>query len=434
MMAAVTLAIKIVAAATTYVFTFVLAHTMDINDFGVVGALLSATFLLSVLGVVGQRVVLLRFVPPYLGGEDRAGMTGIVNRAFQVAAIGTTAVFAVVSIATLVVGLLGYVEGWPILILGYLLIPLQGWIDMQAHLSRAYRSIVLALLPKEVLWRGITGVVIVAVFLVNGGVTLDLPIVVGLLVIVLLVLVVAQSLAMKEYLGNPPLSLGGHHVVPATWGPTVLPFWISSVSSIMFANVDVIVVGIMAGGEAAGLYFAANRVVQVLNFFLMSQTIVIGPMVSEAYARGKNDHVRRLVASATIQSAIPTIALAVVLTVAAPWIMGLFGSAFAQSVPILQILSVSVVFAVVLGPSDLIMNMCDRERECMIASAICIALGILLIFLGAWWGGLLGTAIGVLLARGIMKVVLWLLAWRLIGVPTDLFNATLIIVGKSARP
>jgi O-antigen/teichoic acid export membrane protein len=430
-LALVTLATKVAAAGVTYLFTLILARTMKVSDFGVVGTLMSATFLLSVAGSLGQRIALLRFVPQYLDNPDRTILTSLIGRAFAVAAVGTTLPWLVLSIGAGIAGAYGLVDHWPILALGFVLIPLQGWVDMQAHLSRAYHAIVLALLPKEVLWRAIAGACVLGVFFANSGARVSLSTVVALLVVTLLALILGQLYLMYKTLAIPRINLIRSPAIPESWRSTIVPFWLFSLSSILFLHADVIVVGLMFGGEPAGYYFVANRISVLLTFFSMSYNIVIGPMLPSAFHSGSVDKVRAIVFNATYNCFLPTAVAGLAIVILAPYILLLFGEAFEQATTVLQLLVVANVINAAFGPSDIVLNMCGREREAMQTNVATMIFGIGLILAGGWAFGPVGVAAGVVGAVTAKKLVMWWQAAWLLEIRTDVVAAIGHMVNSS---
>ena len=159
---------KLIAAATTYGFTILLARLMSPDAFGKIAFFLNSALFLSAVGACGQQMALLRFVPPLALNDDRQYVSAFATRAFRIAAAGTLAVFCcAVGLAFLAQwfgGLPDYSAS--VLVLGFALIPLVGWIDIQSHLARGFHLIQLSLIPKDILWRAVAGFAVLALYLV----------------------------------------------------------------------------------------------------------------------------------------------------------------------------------------------------------------------------------------------------------------------------
>lgn len=422
--------IKVLAAGVSYAFVFSLVRTMTITDFGIISILMSASLLFSVVGAVGQQMAMIRFVPPFINRDDRSVMYELVGRSFRLAIVGSAIVFIILS--SLVIGstALGLVDNPGVWIFGLLLIPAVAIIDMQSYLARACRSVLLALLPKEVLWRLISGASIVMVFFATGHQPVVLSLSIGVLLAVIVGLTLVQGLLIRNRLGIPSsvesIFLRFATSIPselAVWHAAKTPLWIASVSAIAFTNLDVIAIGLLLGADAAALYFAANRLSLLLSFFQMSYNIIIGPLFSEHHARGAHRHVLRIAQSATIQVFVPTLLMAVAMVVGAEPLLRLFGSEFVMAKKVLYILIFSGVLNAAFGPGDMLLMMCGQERVSMWISLWTMIAGISAIAVFGLVGGAEGVAMGVVVATVLRKGWFWLYAWRRLSLPSDVITA-----------
>ena len=426
--AAFALIIKVLSAIITYAFVLLLAKVMNVNDFGVIGTLLTASLLLSVLGAFGQRMALLRFVPPLLEIKDRNALAGQITRSFSLAAKGNFLIYLIVAAGISFYFPNSDVYNWSTLLIGACLIPLVAWIDMQSHLARAYRSVALALIPKDVLWRLTSGITIVMVYFLTDQQVVSLEIAVYVLVATIAILATFQAKLMWGRLKIPSLKPGVSHSASNQWRKSIVPFSISSVGSLTFSNLDVMLVGVLLGAEKAAFYFAANRLSQVLSFFLMSYNIVIGPIISEDHAAGRIKKVKRVTAIAALQTFVPTAIVAAILYLAAPLFLQIFGSEYVVGVLALQILIVSGLVNTCLGPGDILLNMCGYEKTAMYVSLYSTIIGALILLVFCLFWGINGMATGVLVSISLRKILFWTETHRKMGVKCDIFSSLLYLL------
>ena len=417
------LLIKLAAALSTYGFSILLARTMSAQGFGQVAFFLNAALILSVLGGRGQQIAALRFLPPLANGPDTGATAAFVSRAFSIAAKGTIIVFAATLLLTLGAKNLGALTDISHLqiILGFCLIPLVGWVDLQSHIARGFHLIKLSLIPKEILWRSAAAGLVTALFLGQGQIKTTVTSVLWILLITLLIIGLVQGFLLYRATGSRPgfgnISGPALHEIPQATNP----FWITSVSNIFLANADVVLVGLCAGTTAAGYYFAANRLAMLLAFPLTSYNVVLGPMLAQAWHKDNRQHVRVIIHSATTKTTVATALISVVLFWLAPQFLGLFGGDFAQATPALRILILAGVINAATGPADIALNMCGFQRQAMLASAASLGLSTLALTIGGLWGGALGVAVAVLAGTVIRKGLFWWLAVRFMSVRTDIF-------------
>ena len=417
------LIIKLIAAAITYGFSVLLARTMPTPEFGKVVLFLNAALILSVIGARGQQIAALRFLPPLVQVLDKDSQITFQHHLYCNAAPTTLAIFAIAlggAVITLQSG--GLLEYSLVqLVLGLLLIPLVGWVDLQSHIARGYHLILLSLIPKEILWRGVTAILVLVLFL-SGGMTLisATPVLLALTLTLFLIGLV-QRLWLAQRTVWSINELTKIRDIPEEWRSSTNPFWVTSVSNIFLANADVVMVGIFTGPTTAGYYFAANRLAMLLAFPLTSYNVVLGPMLAEAWHRSTPQNAERLIHNATLKTTLPTILLGLILAGLAPQFLQLFGPDFITAATPLRILILAGVLNAASGPADIALNMCGFQRPAMLASAASLVISVVALSLGAVTAGAVGIALAVLFGTVVRKAIYWWLAQKHMSIRTDIF-------------
>ena len=416
------LAIKLLAAGTGYGFAVAMARLLGAQGFGIVGVSLAAATFLSVLGARGAQMAALRFVPPLAGSRDaKATLCRFSGWALRRATGGAAAVAIVALPAAAVLADAGWLDGFspPAILAGLLLVPLVGWSDMVAHLTRASGHLALSLLPKEVFWRAS---VLLAAALMTTVAPLTPVAVLLVLGLALAAICLAQTALLYRATG---IAAAPFPVRPVDrdWPQAARSFWVSSVSNIFLSYGDVALVGIIAGARSAGLYFAANRLAMLLAFLLTSYNVVLGPALADLWQRGEASRFAELVHRATLKATLPTAVLGLGLFVGAPAILGLFGDGFAQAAPVLRLLILARLVNAAAGPTDIALNMAGEHRAAMRASIVALILGAGCLVSGALAMGAPGVAAGVLCASLLRKGLFWDLAHRRLGTRCDIAAA-----------
>ncbi|MGR3343185.1 MAG: lipopolysaccharide biosynthesis protein, partial [Paracoccaceae bacterium] len=296
---------KLIAAATTYGFTILLARLMSPDAFGKIAFFLNSALFLSVVGACGQQMAVLRFMPPLALRGDPGGVSAFTTRAFRIAAAGTLAVFCCAVGSAFLAQMFGGLPDYSasVLLLGFALIPLVGWIDFQSHLARGFHLIQLSLIPKDILLRAVAGLAVLALYLVQDQSPVSAKAALVVLIGTLVSLTLVQYILLRQKAGLRGAGRNLPTKAPADWRRSIGPFWVTSVSNIFLANVDVMLVAIVVGAKAAGYYFAANRLAMLLASFMTSYNIVLGPMLSEAWHAGRRNEAQSIIHSATVRAA-----------------------------------------------------------------------------------------------------------------------------------
>jgi O-antigen/teichoic acid export membrane protein len=418
---------RVIGSAVTYLFLVIMARIMEVGDFGLMGTVMSIALLMSVLGCVGQRMALLRYVPPLL--KEKLPLQPLVSRAISLAVMGNAILY------TLMVCLLftaSVLEGSSVnfvMVLGLLIVPLMGVIDMQSHLALGGHNIPLALLHKDILWRALSAATAVGLFFLLGEKALPLWLVFTILVGVLASLILDQGNRIYHYLGFRPLglvlsgSLNTSFQSEAAWRESRVDFWVTSVSAVLFSSFDVIVVGLVAGPVEAAFYFAANRIGMILTMFQQSVGVVVAPLMAMHASQREAAELKRVVRSAVIQTVVPASMAAVIILLFDDMILQLFGEQFAAAKSFLWVLVIGRLTFMSLGAGEQLLAMAGEERLARWLSLWSLGLGAVLILMGAWIGGAMGVAWATILSVSARKIMFWRACRVHLGIMPDIWTA-----------
>lgn len=415
------LILRVLAALVTYGFVVGMARMMSVADFGVLGVIMSLALIASVVGALGQRLALLRFVPPLLAAQKPT--RPLISAAFRLAMIGNGCVYLLLLAGVLLRG-----QDVAVLALGLLIVPLTAAIDMQGHLGRAYKSLSLALVPKDILWRLLSGLVVALIWL-NTGEPVSVTAVFTILIAVLIGLIWGQGVLLGKWFGlvgiwrlmRPPRK--DDQTDLSEWQAARGPLWLTSVASILFASLDVVIVGLMFGAAPAAIYFAANRVATVLGLFQQSVGVVVAPLMSEHAASGARAELGRVVGAAVIQMMLPASVVGLGICFLAPWILGLFGADYVGGIYVLWALVLGRLVSMGFGDGQRLLTMAGQERRAMILSGWSLVFGIALILCCGLLGQGLGVAIGTGLALSLRQGLFWMACKRALNLRPDIVSA-----------
>ncbi|MCO6184849.1 lipopolysaccharide biosynthesis protein [Rhizobium sp. L1K21] len=423
--------LRVTAAGMTYVFVVIMARIMDVKDFGVVGTIMSGSLFFSVVGCVGQRMALLRFVPLELEKNPGQPPTALIANAFRLALIGNFLVYLILVLAVVIGQQMGKVENASLIAFGLLIVPLTGIIDMQAHLARSYKSLFLAIMPKDILWRLFSLMLVVPVFFVLGE---AIPLWVALVALfaVLVILIVGQGIVMQKYLGVPSfigsMISGREALSDPAWKKSRVPFLVSSVAAQSLTSMDAALVGLFLGPHAAAIYFSANRLALMASFFAQSMNVVFAPEVSGNFHTGKKEEVRATTARATAVVFWPTVVVVAVLFLGGKTILSLLGPAYSEGYQTLSLLVLSSLVNAAVGAPEVILNMCGFEKYTMRVGVVTTTLAVILIYVFSLMYGIEGIAAAVLITTILRKIIMYYLCYVNLGFRTDIYSSMEIIL------
>jgi O-antigen/teichoic acid export membrane protein len=141
-------------------------------------------------------------------------------------------------------------------------------------------------------------------------------------------------------------------------------------------------------------FSVAQRVSNIVIFFNIVATFMLGPYASKMYAEGEIAQLRKLFLKLCFVTTAAVLPFVVVMLVMPEKVMGIFGADYAQGAIYLQVMVVSQLINVATGSANTILIMTGHARQLVYALLISFLVGAAVTFvLGGLWGGL-GYALG----------------------------------------
>ncbi|MER8026656.1 oligosaccharide flippase family protein [Glutamicibacter protophormiae] len=159
------------------------------------------------------------------------------------------------------------------------------------------------------------------------------------------------------------------------WG-FAMPRWYASILEQSITWFDVVVVGIIAGASAAGVYGAASRFVTAGLIVSTAMRIVVSPRFSSLLAQGKHTQVQHLYTTTIIWVVLFGTPIFVTFGFFAETILGWLGPGFEAGASVLVMLSVSTVGCMMFGNADSLLMMSGRSGLLAMNKTIVLAVNI----------------------------------------------------------
>jgi len=176
-------------------------------------------------------------------------------------------------------------------------------------------------------------------------------------------------------------------------------FFAQSVSVVVFARLDVLVLSQLASEGAAGLYSAAYLVVRAINLLAVGYSEAVYPVLSRLFANARA-RFDRLLHRSLLYGVTLTLLAVVMVVIAARPIIGLLyqKEGYATSVVLLRVMAPFVAISawnVVLAKGLMASNL---QRRLFVVSVTKLGAGLAYYVLLTAWLGVVGTAIATVLA------------------------------------
>jgi O-antigen/teichoic acid export membrane protein len=352
--AAIALIIRLLNAALAYVAQVVLARLMHQYEYGVFAYTWVWFLVFGAIATIGFGDSPLRFIAQLRARGEEAYLRGFIRFSLVVTAIGS------VAFGALLIALVPLADGWiehayvlPLAIMA-ICIPFACLQAVLEAIGRSYNWTIPALLPVYVLRHGLLLVFMVAAVklgfeanAVNGFVCLILTLAVSLLY-------QAASILMRLRREVAP---GPRAYKPGEWVRGSLPFAVIYAAQHLSSFADVLVLSFFVQPGEIAIYFAATRVIHVVNLIPFAATVGTAHLFSASHTLGDHDHLQRLCRHVALATFVISLGAVAVIVGAGDWLLHMFGDGFEAGYTPLIILAIGVMVRVATGPAEDVLNM-----------------------------------------------------------------------------
>lgn len=384
--------IKLTAAALSFLLFIAIAHVTDERQFGEFGATYAGASLVSFFSTIGQQSVILRFWPQHANTPRTA--QSFMARSLLVTLVGLLVSSLLLVIVAFHPGVSVVAPDWlPLCLSAVILAFALGWSEVASAALRAKTELVAALLPRDVIWRGLTLTAVLVIFMSGATISaVEATLICGG-ILVLAVTPQTVRLLRDTYMApRRPLTDTQldefRHVTMGIWGVTSLPPALAQISTLL-------VTGIL-GPEIAGGVFVAERTARLVDVAQNGINQVLAPEISAAFHSGNAAHVQRVAAlTALASSAIALVALLAFWTFG-NFILGIFAPVYATHtmLSVLLIFSAGTAIGCACGPVGMVMQLTGAQHVLLRILLIVYPIGLLATAALTYAGGAIGAALG----------------------------------------
>jgi len=417
---------RVVTLGLGAVSIVVLTNALVPADFAAFGVVFSLVTLLILPAQFGFRTSIIRSTAASrVAARPEEGRT-----ALTAALVGTT-IFAV--IIGLAAGAATWWAGWPVRQDVWIAAAIAAWtVAMSLNILTGEWLRGLGDLRAATLLNGLgqfgglaNAAVSCAAFValaMTDGLTLDRLF--GLLVIVALASFAIGLVVGHRRAGSPLLSSQGWRAWREMAPGNLRLMLIQMLQYGVSAQANVLIAGALLAPHELALFVVGTRLMSMLSTALVTVNQASAEMIVRLHA--ENDlagleRVLRLGATATFVFAVAGTAALAALTPAGFALI--FGPAYADAYAVCLVLLVAATLNIAGGIPGRALMLLGHERAVLKAEVALVAMSIAVCVLGGLYFGIMGLAVGSVIATVIMKTALAWLAWRHVGVRTYAYVA-----------
>lgn len=384
----VSLLIQGAGAGLIFFSEILLARVLGTGDYGLFATVMAWLQVLVMVALLGSNHLLVRFVPTYAATADWSSLRALVRHCSRISLALGIGIF--VAAVLLLLGLGERVDvdtRWAFMI-GMAALPVAALSLQRQAILRGLHCVAVALSP-ELIIRPLLLMLLLVCLAWGIGISVSAP----------------AALALNG-LAFVSAFLLGHHwqrrAMPneartsadvATrdqlrdrargWLNIAVPLFLISGMQLLIVRMDIMLLGLLDGHEAAGRYAAASRVADLIVFALASANVIVAPLIAGLHARNDIVGLQRMLvvlAKGVVLMTVPLVAVVVLFGVP---ILGLFGGAYQSAYPALLILVCGQAVNAMSGPVDFVMSMTGQQVKMLqilaLATGLNFALNVVLI-------------------------------------------------------
>ena len=384
--------LKLCAAVLTFLLFLTLSRQMESDQFGIFATTFSAATILAAAVSFGQPTSILRFWPAL---EEKYGpvyAAGAVRYGFSWTLFGAIIALSGGLIFSKLNDFIFNIEYILIIPLVFLAIAMAMG-EFNTAVLRARGLTLLALGPRDILWRAI---LISLLMLIPGPWPAEksLYLVIGVLIIVTFpqIFLFSKDFAVQLSSHNWLAPYQDKDIDRARYGLWAVTF-IYPISQ----HIGTIVIAVTLGPTAAGAFFAAQRLSNLLQLPLQAINQVVAPALSRSWHGNRYQEVLTIMIGSGLVAGGLAIIGFLVFAVFGEQLLILFDPTFGTAWSALMVLGLGQIIHTICGPNGMLLNMIGHERT---LSAILITthvIGLPLLFMFASLFGIIGAAIGVII-------------------------------------
>lgn len=344
--------LKAAAGLGGYLLFALIARVSGVEEFGTFSIFFSAAMLAGTAGSLGQHVFLVKEIP-------RAQLAGNLDLEASIYSFS----FAATLIGAAAAGLV-FFSSCLLLVPQYTAAAAAGGALLSFSYAisqtavgalRIQDKILIAIAARDLLWRILTAAGIATLPWVFPDIYASAALALAIMGGALLGVVLWLGYIICRGIDSPAISLRGG----LEYGWLKLSAGLGLVAVISSADLYIfsIALGPLVPASDVGAFFASLKTVEVINLFLMSVTLVVGPRIARAVAARDSQDLQGECNIAILMQGIPALASCLITIVLAPWLLSLFDPKFSEQASVLRVLAAGVLINALTGSTVLMLQL-----------------------------------------------------------------------------
>jgi O-antigen/teichoic acid export membrane protein len=417
---AIALVIRLTSAGLAYVAQVVFARLMGQFEYGVFAYTWVWFLVFSAVATLGFGDSPVRYIAQLRERGETAYLRGFLRFAALVI-IAASVVFSAILVVALPIAdrFIDHAYLMPMALMA-VSIPFACLQSYFEGVGRSYDWTLPALLPIYIIRHGL--LLIIMVSAVGFGVEATA---INAFICLILTMVLSIAYQATVILGRlrRVIEPGPSAYRSKEWLRGSSPFALLYAAQHLSSFADVVVLSFFVSPAQIAIYFAATRIIQVVNLVPYAATVGTAHLFSASHTRGDHDNLQRLVRHVVVANFIIAAIAVSILIAGGDILLGMFGHGFEAGYVPLAILAAGVMARVAAGPAEDILNMTGNGHLSASTYLAAVTVNVILAIALVIPFGLNGAAAASAIALALRAFWLSLSVWKRLRIGTSIVAA-----------
>ena len=419
--------IRVISSGIALASTVILTRLLGLKEYGTYAYTISWLTALVLLGRLGFNQAATRYIASYASLEQWGKLQGFVTycvRTVYKYAIGV----ALISLAILFISggaIKSYFQDdgiYNTFLIAMFILPLVAHLELNEGILDGFKRVVQSQLPMRVMRPALIALGLLTFFYLTAigqqeyevdgvlvrALTAETAMAINLCATIL-ALIFSTRLRQNALPQEVKSAKAEYH--KSEWFSTSRDMMLATAFYLILVQADVMMLGILVGEEAAGLYTVASRIATLLVLALTSVNAILQPIASALYSNKKFDELQRIVSLGATAVFIISLLGCFILYFGADYMHLIFGDEFSETDNLLRILIIGQLVNAFAGPAVLLLNMTKHQRDAARIMAVGAVLNLALNLVLISWLGTPGAAIATATTTVLWNIAAAYVAW-----------------------
>jgi O-antigen/teichoic acid export membrane protein len=414
------LGLNMVEAGLGFATAIILTRLMGSANYGVYSYAIALVGVFTILGLLGQDGYIVKTVAKLASSKQFDEVSSFVKGAF-----GRTVLLNIVMLMTLIIALSFYQEQlaedkYMTLFVAISIIFFTVLMRVYIGLFQGMQQVITSLYADKLI-RPLSFFCIISImsFFVQHEMSATNAITANALAAFIALAVIAYLWSQKKPYARSP-SIKAQDLTTG-WRPA-LPFALLAGVSVIYGNIDVIMLGAYVPDSEIGIYRIAGRVATLISFAIIAVRSAFNPRISSLYAQNDFATLQNIASKAALATTVVALPCFLVFVFAGYWVLILFGDEFTSGTNILTVLSIGQLIGTICASGISILMMTSHANKAAQSLIFGAILNVVLNYLLIPSYGAIGAAYATTTALTAVNIVNTYFVWTYLKINPTVFG------------